>query len=746
MTERLARSPREGVPAQTYRAHVEGVTAGAVERATVAAGFYTGDRARFVDTVRPAAAYHDLGKLDEANQAILAQVSRQKLPIQHEDAGAAALLGRQRTEAGLLVACHHAGLFSKKEEMKKDERLFRVVDVADHVDQRLGAYEDEHRRLGCPTVEPGEVERELSRCGFTRRVALSCLVDADHSDSAIHTGGERRREVPVATRWSERRAALDRYVADLAARAERAGRTGRSAHRQGLYRACRDAEIVPSIRACDAPVGSGKTTAVMAHLLRVAEQRGLRHVFVVLPYTNIIRQSVDTYRKALVLPGEDPEEVVAEHHHQADFSDPDLRHLATMWRAPIVVTTAVQFFETLAACSTARLRKLHELPGSAVFLDEAHAAIPTHMWPQAWRWLQTWVDEWGGHLVLGSGSLARFWQNRELVGNQDKPLDVPDLSPSDLRRDLAEAESNRIDLRRSEGALSCDELIQFVESRQGPRLVILNTIQNAAVVAHRMRERGAQVLHLSTALAPVHRDRVIKKVERWLKETTRGERDYDWTLVATSCVEAGMDFSFRVGFRESASVASALQVTGRVNREDLIDCAETWDFRLNDPMLTDHPGLAKSRTVLDQLFDEGLIETLTPSTLTTVAFDRELTEEVLATAREIEKAERRMEYKDVASRCRVIDDDTETVLIDLELAEQIRRREAVDRRTVMKHCVRMRPKLIEERGLQGIFPSARGRRPELWVWGGLYDAEFLGYAKELVPLAEAKGAGGFLGV
>ena len=105
---------------------------------------------------------------------------------------------------------------------------------------------------------------------------------------------------------------------------------------------------------CDSPVGSGKTTAVMAHLLQQASQRNSHRIFVVLPYTSIIQQSVDIYRKALVLPEENPEEVVAELHSRADFQDFDTRYLTSSWRAPIIVTTAVAFFETLSSCQPSR--------------------------------------------------------------------------------------------------------------------------------------------------------------------------------------------------------------------------------------------------------------------------------------------------------------------------------------------------------------------------------------------------------
>ena len=96
----------------------------------------------------------------------------------------------------------------------------------------------------------------------------------------------------------------------------------------------------------------------MAHLLEQACKRNARRIFVVLPYTSIIRQSVDIYRKALVLPGETPEDVVAELHSRADFEDIETRYLTALWRAPIVVTTAVAFFETLSSHNPAALRLL----------------------------------------------------------------------------------------------------------------------------------------------------------------------------------------------------------------------------------------------------------------------------------------------------------------------------------------------------------------------------------------------------
>ena len=357
----LAHSPRRGVPPQPYAVHVDHVRLEAVINAREAVKYYGGDGPTFMEAVEAGAVYHDLGKLDKENQDVLSRESRDPLPRRHEDAGIAELSRLGRYESRVLVAAHHAGLFSNECEREKGKGLFfRIPTVAEHVNARLDDYLKTHRAAGCPTFDPVS-SAPLHRCGFARRLALSCLVDADHGDTAKNYGQE-VQDSPPLLRWEERIAALERYVSGLPQ-----GETDRERRRNHLrrrvYEACRDALSDPCIRACDAAVGSGKTTAVMAHLLRVAQEKELRHIFVVLPYTNIIKQSVEVYRKALVLPGERPEDVVAEHHHQADFQNIAIRQLTTLWRAPIIVTTAVQFFETLASHRPARLRKLHELPG-----------------------------------------------------------------------------------------------------------------------------------------------------------------------------------------------------------------------------------------------------------------------------------------------------------------------------------------------------------------------------------------------
>jgi CRISPR-associated endonuclease/helicase Cas3 len=463
----------------------------------------------------------------------------------------------------------------------------------------------------------------------------------------------------------------------------------------------------------------------MAHLLRVAANRELRHIFVVLPYTHIISQAVEVYRKALVLEGERPEEIVAEHHHQADFEENNLRQYATLWRAPIIATTAVQFFETLGSHNPSRLRKLHELPGSAVFVDEMHAAIPSHLWAQVWRWLQTWTRDWGGHLVLASGSLARFWElqeYRELIedGASQSIGKVPDLvSNEELKKGLRAAEGRRIAFRRrpeEAPALDCSGLIDFLREKTGPRLLIVNTVQTAAVVAHSMRQNGHDVLHLSTALAPAHREVVVERIKQRLRDGGK-----DWTLVATSCVEAGMDFSFRSGFRERASTASLIQVGGRVSRGDEHSDAEVWDLLLRDDQFRSNPTVEVARNAVGR-FSEDELNQLPPADLATRAMRREWTAGADDKARHLVKAEQDMEYPEVAERCRVIESDTVTVVIDPGLAKAMQDHRKVSKLELLRYSVQIWPNKVKELGLEPI-----GHGGELYKWPHAYDPDFLGY-------------------
>lgn len=722
MSDYFARSPKpdKGIPAQTYKRHVSEVMRLASNYAQKAA-VYSGYNQLLRDVVGCASEYHDLGKLADENQTILRTGGQGSLPVKHWDAGAAYLLGCPKKVIGriaaFLVACHHIGLLSLvKEKLKGHAGMFREQSAKENTGVWLSRYLGIHAaEMGSCTAVENDWKGKVATPLFMR-MALSCLVDADHTDSARHCGNA----VPdgeVSLDAERRLAALDRYVSSLASADE--DKRERNELRRQVYDVCRNAKpVADGLIACDSPVGTGKTTAVMAHLLNVAKLNGLRRVFVVLPFTNIIDQSVEVYRKALVLDGEESEKVVAAHHHKAEFEEEANRVFSFLWNAPVTVTTAVQFFETLASNHPATLRKLHQVAGSAIFIDEAHAALPVNLWPQAWKWIQELVRDWGCYIVMASGSLTRFWELEEFSNPQ---LQLLELVKHDVREAAINAEQKRIDYHMKEETLSLDELCNWLIALAGPRLVILNTVQSAAAVAKELAGRHGRekVEHLSTALSPIHRKATIERVKKRLKD----RNDTDWTLVATSCVEAGVDFSFRSAARELCSLVSTIQTAGRANRSGEFGTSDLWGFRIKPgALLKVHPAFNTSVKVLVDLHRE---QEITPE-LCKEAMRREVRNLNQGRCENdpIVKAEKARQFPDVQEQFKVISSNTITVVVDENLRTRLEDREkrwTVTSSELQQNTVAIYSTKAIQYGVMRIDGFS-----ELYAWTLAYD-DFLGY-------------------
>lgn len=754
MTPLAHSAPPSGGAPQSYAAHVEAVMRGASERAEAMLRFCA-DQAlaeRLRGAVADAAEFHDLGKLDPDIQSALRKGRGERLSWDHIDAGVAHLVAVRAWMAAWMARAHHApGLPARTAHFTQtsDRRLRgrrRDDDPRGHKDQiartdamldRMLATHGEVAGLRAP--HPSKASH-----GLAMRLALSCLVDADHADTARFDAGWTPPD-SVAPRWAERLAALDAYVAGLGANSDE-----RSALRRAFYDACRAREPDAALIACEGPVGIGKTTAVSAHLLRRAETTGARRLFVVAPFTAILSQTARTLRKALLLPGEDPG-AIAEHHHRADFDKPASRDLSVLWSAPVVLTTAVQFFETLSSNEPSKLRKLHMLPGSVVFLDEAHAALPTTgerrrarddrrvataFLPQHWRWIEELARVWGCSFVFASGSLARFWEDEDLLGGP--PLRLPELTPPRLATDLRAAETRRVRYRTLGLLAGPAALAEAVRARPGPRLLVMNTVQSAAVMAKRLRDEGGDVLHLSTALAPQDREAALARIEARLRDKAA---DPDWTLVATSIMEAGVDVSFRTALRERFSTTSLIQIGGRANRHaDLAEGVDVLDFVVTaSEGLTAHPHARASADVLAALFEAGALDgEVDCARLVTEAMRREA--RMHGPARDlIGEAETARDYPDVACLSRLIDADTRFVVVRQELRERLARRDKVSSRELLSGSVQMWATKIGALGLEDI-----DGRPDVFWWPYRYDPAFLGYMDGALALQDIKRGAAFI--
>lgn len=708
----LAHSARKNYPPQTYEAHVRGVCERAGKYAAEAECYSVKANGILSTIVRDSALLHDLGKLEERNQSVLCEQSRRRrhLPVDHTDAGSAALQKMGSGCAAMLVYSHHQGLPDLSTEFAaRGCSIFRNgnAEVRAETDAALPALLRQHEAL-FPRKPNKEVQAYDGDPAVFLRMALSCLADADHGDTAA-AFGQTEKAMPEL-RPQERLAALDHYVSKFGETDER------SSLRRELYLSCRSAEAHSGFSVCGSPVGSGKTTAVMAHLLEQACKRNARRIFVVLPYTSIIRQSVDIYRKALVLPGETPEDVVAELHSRADFEDIETRYLTALWRAPIVVTTAVAFFETLSSHNPAALRRLHELPGSLIFVDEAHSALPLRLLPLAWHWMNVLSDEWSCYWVLASGSLVRYWELQPLSGLSMPRPEIAELVRPDLQRELSRYESSRVTFRWREKPIGRKELAEWVQEAPGPRLLILNTVQSAAVIAAEMAAEFGQthVEHLSTALTPEDRGNTIDRIRRRLADPD----DADWTLVATSCVEAGVDFSFRTGFREISSLLSLLQAAGRVNRHGRNTEAVMWSFSLqDDSMLPKNPALDVSAAVLRSYFQKRL--PITPE-LSTRSMQDELVRDdsCMSAICDFAELEAAQQFRTLAQKFRVIDQKTVLAVPDDSMASAIAEGRA-SWQELQRHAVSVRKEKIVLWHLREIADG-------IYQWTLGYDS-FLGY-------------------
>jgi len=138
-------------------------------------------------------------------------------------------------------------------------------------------------------------------------------------------------------------------------------------------------DITKKVFSCEGYVGTGKTASGMIGALQLSNKLNKRKIFWVVPYTSIIDQHVQNFRESVVLEGESPEEIVAAHYHSSEYVnstsgvyDGFIKQINELWNSPIVITTAVQFFETLSTNRTGKLRKLNQVANSVILIDESH--------------------------------------------------------------------------------------------------------------------------------------------------------------------------------------------------------------------------------------------------------------------------------------------------------------------------------------------------------------------------------------
>lgn len=522
-------------------------------------------------------AWHDLGKHHPEFQAYLRGHRGS-----HPHSGAGAVHAKKRlsgpaTALALLIAGHHAGLANPSANPAGSEGFPTPL-----VDRIKKAEAEEYP--GTIAVPPRELldapipalplwianaprtEEGGRRVEFWLRFLFSCLIDADRLDTErfCHPTKSALREPTTATIEELSRLLEAHLSLKVAALAPEARDSPVNKTRREIAEACLRAAALPrGTFALTVPTGGGKTLAGMRFALRHAAIHGQRRVIVVIPFTSIIEQNVDVYAGIL------GHENVLEHHSNLDpkraretkGEATTQKHelAAENWDMPVVVTTTVQFFESLFSNETSRCRKVHNIANSVVILDEVQALPPGFLYSITDA-LTELVERYRCTVVLSTATPpALRWREGRKWGlrNVRQIIENPSELAASLRRVAYEWPD--LDAPAAEWPGLARDL-----ARERQVLAVVHLRKDARELAQALQAadtEGPPVRHLSALMCPAHRRVVLKEV----REDLAAGRPC--RLVSTQLIEAGVDVDFPVVYRALGGLDSVVQAAGRCNRE-----------------------------------------------------------------------------------------------------------------------------------------------------------------------------------
>lgn len=524
---------------QTVLSHLEG-TSELCGR--FASSFGAGDLGRFIGLA------HDIGKYSDAFQRRLRGGAR----VDHSTAGAYECFRRNQPTAAFCVAGHHGGLpdggsRGDGPDMSTLWGRMRRADMG-----KLESYAPWEREVSLPEPKAPVFQGQgaVSDAFFFTRMMYSCLVDADYLDTEHFMDTEapqRGNGIPMEALYRR----LEEHISHWFPPAGEV-----NALRCAVLEHCieQGGSQRPGLFTLTVPTGGGKTVASLAFALRHACTHGKRRIVYVIPYTSIIEQTAAVFRGIL------GEENVLEHHsnvqyetgEKGDASPEDAKRMRATenWDMPVIVTTAVQFFESLYSNRASQCRKLHNLSESVIIFDEAQMLPLSYLRPCvcAISQLTAWYGVSAVLCTATQPALGPLFQEF-LPG-----VNIPEICPENIMRAPV---FRRVRFQKI-GKITWEQLRdRLCQNEQA--LCIVNSRKNAQTVFAGLPKDGAY--HLSTLMTPAHRKRVLDAIRRRLHE------GLPCRVLSTSLIEAGVDLDFPMVFREEAGLDSVLQAAGRCNRE-----------------------------------------------------------------------------------------------------------------------------------------------------------------------------------
>ncbi|HWK36950.1 CRISPR-associated endonuclease Cas3'' [Sphingomonas sp.] len=522
---------------------------------------------------------HDIGKCAPAYQLYIRKPRDAGGPKgpDHSTAGAKAAVTVYGKRLGRLmafgIAGHHAGLMDGTggESGNLDARLAKTVDGCDGWGEHVaGLPTPQELTEATAAPRPNAIDPAFS-ASFLVRMAFSCLVDADCQETEAFYAGSRGEAPPARGGVLEPR--HHEIVRAHMARHRRDDTPVNRLRSAVLDHATAKAVLPPGLFTLTVPTGGGKTLTSLSFAMDHALAHDLRRIVYVIPFTSIIEQTAQVFREQVGLG-----DAVLEHHSSFDWdrhapasgNDREdegpsglakLRRDAENWDAPIVVTTAVQFFESLFAARTGKARKLHNLAKSVIILDEAQS-IPIHLLRPCMAAIDELARNYGATVILCTATQPALRTQDEALPRTIKGaaegLDIPEErelapDPRGLYRQLRRVKIEWLRDPVPDAAIAA----RFAEQPQ--MLCIVNSRAHARDLFDAIRDQPGAV-HLTTLMCARHRRSVLARARADL-DAGRPVR-----LVATSLIEAGVDISFPEVWRAATGLSSIAQAAGRCNR------------------------------------------------------------------------------------------------------------------------------------------------------------------------------------
>jgi len=504
--------------------------------------------------------WHDIGKYSMDFQSRLhalgevdATAETKARRVDHSTAGSQyifkSLQIKGQKDAGKMlaytIAGHHAGL----PDGKSNEASCLTARLDKHVPDVSSCLEHT-RNIPEPCKLPFHLDRErvCFQVPFFIRMIFSCLVDADFLDTERFVDEKKwalRMGYPtLKDLWGKLSDALTQLASRVPA-------SDLNKHRGDILKRCLEAaDWDPGLFSLTVPTGGGKTLSSLAFALKHALKYRMKRIIYVIPFTSIIEQNADVFRDIL------GEGSVLEHHSNYDPKEEDrLSRLASEnWDAPIVVTTSVQFFESMFSSKPSHCRKLHNISNSVVILDEAQM-LPVDLLKPSLEVLRELTSSYRTTVVLCTATQPALSKTEIFREGLERVREIV-ADPVKLYMALKRVSTNEM------GLVSDDQLVERLKQYRQV-LCIVNTRRHARVLYEGLQEKEA-AYHLSGLMCPHHRTKNLNNIRQALRggETCR--------VISTQLVEAGVDIDFPVVFRAAAGVDSLAQAAGRCNREGVL--------------------------------------------------------------------------------------------------------------------------------------------------------------------------------